>query len=159
MSHHPHHSDKPELDAILRREDAILEELEEIEHELPHPHRISRFTDIIQTGVTPMVPLAAGQTATFATTPIPAGTAPDPTKIVWSSSHPDVAPVVVNPNDPSGLSAQVTFAANAPEGVSFALIINYTNPDGKVVSKTNTFTTVAAPPADITDFTDIAQVN
>ncbi len=180
MSHHRHHPDpdKPELDAILRREDAILEEveeveqadrkilrddreilhrLEEIEHELHHPHTVTNFTDIKE--IPPMVPLAAGQTATFATTPIPDGTAVDTTKIVWSTSHPDIAPIVVNPTDPSALSAQITFADSTPEGVSFAVIINYTNPDGKVVSKTNTFVTVAKPPVDISDFTDIVQVN
>jgi len=181
MSHYRHHPDpdKPELDAILRREDAILEEVEEveqadrkilrddreiikrldaIEHELHHPHTITAFTDIIQTGEIPMVPLAAGQTATFATTPLPAGSAPDPTKELWTSSHPDIAPVVPNPNDPSGLSAQVAFAEGTPEGLSFILAINYTNPSGTVVSKANTFTTVAAPPANITGFTDIVQV-
>ena len=154
MSHH-HHSDKPELDAILRREDEILDELEEIEHELHHPN-ITHFTSITETTMTP---LAAGQTATFSTTAVPAGTAPDPSKITWSSSDTTNAPVSPNTADASGLSTLVTFPTGTPEGLTFILTINYLNPDGKAVSQANSFVTVAAPPLDIVSFTDIVQTN
>lgn len=103
-----------------------------------------------------MVPLAAGQTATFSTTPIPAGTTPDPTKIVWSSSDTAHCPVVVNPDDPTGLSANVTFADATPAGLNFVLTIEYTNPDGTTASQPNTFVTVA-PVLDITGFNAIEQ--
>jgi hypothetical protein len=104
-----------------------------------------------------MVPIAAGQTATFSTTALPAGTAPDPTKIIWSSSDAVNAPVVVNPNDASGLSAQVAFPPGAPAGLGFMLTLNYQNADGTFASQANSFTTVAAPPSDITGFTPIVQ--
>jgi hypothetical protein len=138
---------------ILHDDREILHELEEVEHEINHPN-VTGFTPIKETE---MVPLAAGQTATFSTTPLPAGTAPDPTKITWSSSDTTNAPVVVNPNDPSGLSAQVAFPSTTPSGLTFVLTINYINADGNAASQANSFVTVAPPPSDITGFTDIVQ--
>lgn len=149
---HQRYRDERTLEQILAEEREILRDDREILHEL-HPN-ITKFTKIMETTMTP---LAAGQTATFATTSIPAGTAPDPAKIVWSSSDSVNAPVVVNPNDASGLSAQVTFPADVTAGLTFALIINYENSDGTFASQTNSFTTVAAPPADVTGFTPIVQ--
>lgn len=140
------HREQHEIEEILREEREILRELR-------HPN-ITAFTDIKELYMTP---LAAGQTATFATTPIPAGTAPDPTKITWSSSDTTNAPVTVNPNDPSGLSAQVAFPASVTAGLTFILTINYENPDGTFASQANSFTTVAAPPLDITGFNPITQ--
>lgn len=142
-----HRSERQELDEILHEDREILRELQ-------HP-RITHFTDIKETH--PMVPLAAGQTATFSTTPIPEGSAPDPSKITWSSSDTTNAPVVANPNDKSGLSAQVTFPSSVTAGLTFALIVNYENSDGTFASQTNSFTTVAAPPADVTGFSEIVQ--
>lgn len=104
-----------------------------------------------------MIPLAAGQTATFSTTPIPTGSAPDPSKVTWSSSDTTNAPVVVNPSDASGLSAQVTFPSTVTAGLTFILTVNYENSDGTFASQANSFTTVAAPPSDVTGFTDIVQ--
>lgn len=152
MAHH-HRHDNRTLEQILEEEREILRDVEEIEHQLHHPN-ITHFTSIKETTMTP---LAAGQTATFATTPIPSGTAPDPTKITWSSSDTTNAPVVVNPNDPSGLSAQVTFPTTVTAGLTFILSINYQNSDGTFASQANTFTTVAAPPADVTGFNAIEQ--
>lgn len=158
MSHRHHDSEEDKIlhteRQILREDDKILHELREIDHQLHHPN-VTGFTEIKE--ITTMVPLAAGQTATFATTPLPAGTAPDPTKITWSSSDSTNAPVVVNPNDPSGLSANVAFPSTTPAGLAFILTINYINADGNAASQANSFTTVAAPPSDITGFTDIVQ--
>ena len=120
MSHH-HHSDKPELDAILRREDEILDELEEIEHELHHPN-ITHFT--IQE--TTMQPIAPGFSPVFTATPQPAGNVLNPTQPVpsWTSSDPTNAPVSV---DSTGLVATVAVPATAVVGTSFTLSISYTN--------------------------------
>jgi hypothetical protein len=150
MSHHYPSNIERE---ILRDDREIIDELEEVEHDLHHPN-ITGFTEIQETQ---MVHLAAGQTATFATTPIPSGTAPDPTKITWSSSDSVNAPVSPNTADASGLSTLVAFPSTTPSGLTFALTINYINSDGTAASQANTFTTVAAPPADITGFNPIEQ--
>jgi hypothetical protein len=149
VSHH-HESEE---DRILHTEREILREVEEIEERLEHPP-ITSFTEIKE--IT-MVPLAAGQTATFATTPIPEGTAPAPTKITWASSDTTNAPVSPNTADASGLSTLVGFPSTTPSGLTFILTINYVNADGNAVSQANSFTTVAAPPADITGFNPIVQ--
>ena len=105
-----------------------------------------------------MVPLSAGNTATFATTPIPSNAVPNPAALpVWTSSDTTNAPVVAVATDPTGLSATVTFPATVLGGVTFSLTITYTNQDGSVASQTNQFTTVAPPSPDITAFTPIVQ--
>ena len=108
-----------------------------------------------------MVPLSAGNTATFATTPIPENGVPNPKALpVWTSSDTTNAPVTAVATDPTGLSATVTFPASCPGGVTFSLTITYINADGSVATQTNSFTTVAPPPPptpDITAFTPIVQ--
>jgi hypothetical protein len=139
--------------------------LEEMRHEIwllreilqslkPRPI-ITGFTDIKE--IT-MVPLAAGFTAKFATTPIPATSVPDPTKLVWTSSDPVNAPVSPNPADPTGLSTLVAFPPTVAAGVNFSLTLSYTNSDGSPASQTNSFETVAPPSPDITGFSPIGQV-
>lgn len=140
------------LVAILHEERRIDRDERKILCELHH--RTTHFTTIKETSMTP---LAAGQTATFSTTPIPSTSAPDASKITWSSSDTTNAPVVVNPGDPSGLSALVTFPDSVTAGLAFILTINYENADGTFASQANSFTTVAPPPTDITGFTDIVQ--
>jgi hypothetical protein len=159
------------LKKILHKIEHVDEEIEEIETKvssievvndriltllLTSDSDIEGFTDIIQGDVN-MVPLAAGQTATFSTTPIPAGSVPDPTKLVWSSSDPVNAPVSPNGADPSGLSVIVTFPSTVVAGVPFDLTLTYTNSDGTVASQKNSFVTVAAPPSDVTGFNPIVQ--
>ena len=146
MSHH-HHSDKPELDAILRREDEILDELEEIEHELHHPN-ITHFT--IQE--TTMQPIAPGFSPVFTATPQPAGNVLNPAQPVpsWTSSDPTNAPVSV---DSTGLVATVAVPATAVVGTSFTLSISYTNADGTTATGSFAGMIVAPPPMDISSFT------
>lgn len=157
MEEHNRHRERREdreIREILDEDREILHELHDIEHHLHHPN-ITAFTEIKE--IQPMVPLAAGQTATFSTTPLPEGTAPDPTKITWSSSDTTNAPVSPNSADASGLSTIVAFPSTTPAGLTFILTVNYINSDGDAASQANSFTTVAAPPADITGFTDIVQ--
>jgi hypothetical protein len=104
-----------------------------------------------------MVPLAAGQIATFSTTPIPATSAPDPTKIVWTSSDTTNAPLTPNTSDTTGLSVLVAFPSTVVAGVTFSLTVSYTNADGTTATQTNSFTTVAPPVPNVTGFTDIVQ--
>lgn len=140
-----------ETNRLLRE---ILDELREIRHDLNHPN-ITSFTAITETS---MVTLSAGNTATFATTAIPATSVPNPKALpVWSSSDTTNAPVVPVATDTTGLSASVTFPTTTPAGVVFALTITYTNTDGTIATQTNSFTTVAPPSPDITGFTPIAQ--
>ena len=141
----------------------ILEELRhthwllrEILQSLPPRLNVTGFTDIKENTM-PLVPLAAGFTATFATTPIPATSVPDPTKLVWISSDPVNAPVTPNTADPSGLSTLVAFPSTVVAGVTFSLTLSYTNSDGTPASQTNSYTTVAPPSPDITGFAPIAQ--
>jgi hypothetical protein len=122
-----------------------------------HRHfHIERFTPIQQENQ--MTPLAAGFTADFATTALPAG-ASISTPATWESSDIVNAPVLVNPTDPQGLSASVTFPASVAAGVSFSLTVKYINPSGNVVSQTDSFTTVAVPAGEITGFTAIIQTS
>ena len=105
-----------------------------------------------------MVSLSAGQTATFSTTSLPAGTQPAAGNLpVWTSSDTTNAPVTIFSADPTGLSATVIFPASVAAGLSFSLTVTYTNADGTVATQTNSFVTVAAPSPDITGFTDIVQ--
>ena len=151
---HRHHKEDCIERVILREVEETHREVEEIERQLRHP-RIVTFTRITQEP--PMVSLAAGQTATFSTTPIPATAAPDPSKVIWTSSDSVNAPVSPNPADNTGLSTLVVFPEGTQANISFALTVSYTNADGTVANKTNTFTTVAPPPTDVTGFTDIVQ--
>jgi hypothetical protein len=146
------------LEEILHNARHQLHTLKRIESLLsPHIHPITGFTEIKEIDMA-LVPLAAGQTATFATTPIPATSSPDPTKLpVWTSSDTVNAPVIPVATDKTGLSANVTFPSTTPAGVTFSLTITYTNADGTVATQTNSFTTVAAPSPDITGFTPILQ--
>lgn len=149
MSHHSTYRE------ILREVRETHREVERIEHMLEQERkRITHFTPIQE--IT-MVTLSAGNTATFSTTPLPANAVPTPSGIQWSSSDTTNAPVVVNPNDPSGLSANVTFPAGVAAGVSFTLTISYTNSDGTTATQSGSFTTVAPPPTDVTGFTPIVQ--
>jgi hypothetical protein len=119
---------------------------------------ITGFTDIQEIS---MVPLAAGQTAIFGTTPIPSTSIPTPGSLVWASSDTINAPVSPNPADPTGLTCLVTFPSGLPAGDSFSLSLTYTNADGTTATQTNGFTTVVAPPpppSDITGFAPITQV-
>lgn len=133
------------LHLVLRRLDKLLE----------LPYTVTGFSPIQE--IT-MVPLAAGQTATFATTPVPATSVPNPAALpVWTSSDTVNAPVVPVAADATGLSATVTFPATVAAGVSFSLTITYTNADGTVATQTDSFVTVAPPSPDITAFTPIVQ--
>ena len=134
----------------------LCEELEAIKHILK-PHHAFHFSPIKE--ISPMVPLAAGQTATFSTTPIPSTVVLVPANIVWSSSDTTNAPVSPNPTDPTGLSTLVVFPSTTPGDLTFTLTVTYTNADGTVVTQPNDFTTVAPPPVDVTGFTPITQVN
>jgi hypothetical protein len=126
-----------------------------LEDRLPNPHVITRFKSIEEIS---MNPLAAGQTATFATTPIPSTSVPNPAALpVWSSSDTVNAPVVPVATDTTGLSATVTFPSTVVAGVTFSLTITYTNADGTIATQTNSFVTVAPPSPDITGFTPILQ--
>jgi hypothetical protein len=161
------HDDKL-LHRILELEDRVLRLAERTFEEMERNHRLLReilhllkprpiitgFTEIQEST---MVPLAAGQTATFATTPIPATSVPVPANLVWSSSDPVNAPVSPNAADPTGLSTLVAFPSNVAAGVSFSLTLSYTNSDGTPASQTNSFVTVAPPSPDITGFAPIAQ--
>lgn len=104
-----------------------------------------------------MVTLSAGNTATFATTPIPSTSVPVPANIVWTSSDTVNAPVSPNTADATGLSTLVVFPSTVAAGVSFSLTVSYTNSDGTTATQTNSFTTVAPPSPDVTGFTPILQ--
>lgn len=144
-----------ELHLILDRLEENTHLLRQILHHLK-PHPITGFTEIKEST---MVPLAAGQTATFATTPIPSTSVPNPAALpVWSSSDSTNAPVVAVSTDSTGLSATVTFPSTVVAGVVFSLTITYTNSDGTTATQTDQFTTVAPPSPDITGFAPIAQV-
>jgi hypothetical protein len=156
MSHHHHppsHPDDPEelTELWLLRE--ILWTLRKLLQEVQPS--ATGFTQIIQEN--PMVPLAAGQTATFSTTPIPSNAAPTPSGITWTSSDTVNAPVSPNSADTSGLSTLVVFPASVVAGVTFSLTVSYTNSDGTTATQTNSFTTVAPPPTDVTGFNPIVQ--
>lgn len=130
-------------------------------HYRPHPHpsqppNVSNFTQITQETYL-MVPLAAGQTATFTTTPLPTDSAPVAASIIWTSSDTTNAPVSPNLADTTGLSTLVVFPSTVVAGVSFSLTVSYTNSDGSVATQSNSFTTVAAASPDVTGFTDILQ--
>ncbi len=103
-----------------------------------------------------MVPLAAGQTATFTATPDPATATPTASSLVWTSSDTTNAPVTPVSTDATGLSATVTFPEDVQAGVVFELTITYTNADGTKATGTSTYTTVAPAAPDVTGFT-IAQ--
>jgi hypothetical protein len=115
---------------------------------------ITGFTEITETT---MVALAPGQTATFSTTPIPSTSVPVAANIVWTSSDTTNAPVSPNSADTTGLSTIVVFPTTAVVGTTFSLTVSYANSDGTTATQTNSFTIVAAPPADITGFTAITQ--
>lgn len=107
-----------------------------------------------------MTPLAAGNTATFTTKPIPATSVPTATNIVWTSSDTVNAAVKPNAADTTGLSVQVSFLLTTPAGISFTLTVSYTNSDGTRATQVNTFVTVVATVptgGDITGFTEILQ--
>jgi hypothetical protein len=157
---------------ILEKVEHISHEVEEIEETVDKDLKVDKriltllltsdndiegFAPIEQTGDTTMVPLAAGSTATFSTTPIPSTSVPDPSKIVWSSSDPVNAPVSANAADATGLSVNVTFPSTTPAGLVFSLTVSYTNADGTTATETDSFTTVAPAPSDITGFTPIVQ--
>ena len=91
-----------------------------------------------------MTPLAAGNTATFTTKPIPATSVPTATNIVWTSSDTVNAAVKPNAADTTGLSVQVSFLLTTPAGISFTLTVSYTNSDGTRATQVNTFVTVVA---------------
>lgn len=120
----------------------------------PEPTPLTGFTAIQEI---PMVPLAAGQTATFTTTPIPSDATPDPTKLVWSSSDATAFPLTPDSADATGLSISLAIPSGTAAGVTFTLTVSYTNADGTTASQTDTFTTVAAGPTDVTGFTAIVQ--
>lgn len=142
----------------MSRESHLLEEvvriLRRLERRLILTSDVDGFAPIKEID---MVPLAAGQTATFATTPLPANAVPTASGIAWSSSDTVNAPVTQNSADSSGLSATVTFPSTVAAGVAFSLTVSYTNSDGTTATQTNSFTTVAPPPTDVTGFTDILQ--
>lgn len=125
-----------------------------IVQELQPSRNLTGFNEILETT---MVPLAAGQTATFATTPIPAGSTPVAANIVWSSSDTVNAPTSPNTADTSGLSILVTFPLTVVAGLVFSLTVSYTNTDGTIATQTNSFTTVAPASPDITGFNPILQ--
>lgn len=148
-----------ELKHLVKLAGNILDVSQEILHRLPHPtpHHITQFSPIQELF---MQPLVAGSTAFFRTTSLPAGTSPDPARLPsWGSSDSVNAPVTVNPNDTTGLSASVDISTSAPEGTPFSLTITYTNADGTVATRTDSFVTVPVPSPDITDFTPIVQVD
>jgi hypothetical protein len=145
-----------EIEGTLRKELRLLKEILE---EIRNQHRkVVRFIDIKEIN---MVDLAAGNTATFATTPIPSTVTPDPTKLVWSSSDSVNAPLSSNSAaDPSGLSVNVTFPKGVVAGVTFSLTLSYTNSDGTTATQTNSFTTVAPSgggTGNVVGFTPIVQ--
>lgn len=140
---------------LLRNMERLLRKL--VNDEAEDLNRIERFAAIKQESPT-MVPLAAGQTATFSTTPIPPTSVPNPAALpVWSSSDMTNAPVSPNTADASGLSTLVVFPSGVAAGVTFSLTITYTNADGTIATQTNSFVTVAPPSPDITGFTPIVQ--
>ena len=142
---------------LLRNMERLLRKL--VNDEAEDLNRIERFAVIKQENST-MVPLAAGQTATFSTTPIPATSVPNPAALpVWTSSDTTNAPVSPNTADKTGLSTLVVFPSTAAAGVTFSLTITYTNADGTVATQTNSFVTVAPPSPDITGFTPIVQTS
>ena len=157
-----HQSDHHLLEAILcelreshRLQERALHELRAIRHELkPQPADVFGFTDIKEIS---MVPLAAGQTATFSTTPIPSDASPIAANLIWSSSDTVNAPVSPNSADTTGLSTLVVFPSTVVAGATFSLTLSYTNSDGTTATQTNSFTTVAPAPADVTGFNPIAQ--
>ena len=134
----------------------IFEELKQIKRILiKQQHPITNFTPIKEIS---MVPLAAGQTATFSTTPLPAGSTPLASGLVWSSSDSTNAPVSSNLTaDPTGLSTLVVFPSTVVAGVNFSLTLSYTNSDGTVATQTNSFVTVAPAAQDVTGFNPIVQ--
>jgi hypothetical protein len=141
-----------QLSYVLEEQNRLLRE---ILHRLPHyGHPITGFTAIQETS---MVPLAAGQTATFSTTPIPSTSVPIASSIVWTSSDTTNAPVTPNTADPTGLSTLVVFPSTVVAGVTFSLTVSYTNADATIATETTSFTTVAPAASDVTGFTPIVQ--
>ncbi len=162
-----HHNDRDSIEFAMLRElqhlvqisGNILNVNQQILHRLPSPtpYHITQFSPIKELL---MQPIVAGSTVFFKTTSLPVGTSPDPARLPsWGSSDAVNAPVTVNPNDTTGLSASVDISTSAPVGTPFSLTITYTNADGTVATRTDSFVTVEVPSPDITDFTPIVQVD
>jgi hypothetical protein len=149
------HELKRGLERIDREFEHVNRKLNQIEREINQPKPITGFTTIQETNT--MVPLAAGQTATFSTTPIPSTSVPVAASIVWTSSDAVAFPLAPNTADATGLSTLLTFPASTLGGVSFSLTVSYVNSDGTTATQTDSFTTVAPPSPDVTGFTPITQ--
>lgn len=143
-----------------RRASEILCEVCEIKRLAGHSvqsHRIHSLT-IHQTKEhhMPLTAFAPGNTAGFTVTTAPEGSVPAAgNPVQWTTSDTTNAPVTANPDDPTGLTASVTFPTNAVEGASFVLTAEYLNADGNVATGSFSGTIVAAPPPPVTDITSL----
>jgi hypothetical protein len=151
MSHHHHDPDKPELDAILRREDEIMhvdEEIlhveEKIEHEFHHPSSIKiafkGAPSMADAVAGPIVLTSVGETATASVIvydqfgAVFTGNFPNPT---FTAS--DTAGAVTTFNPISGL---VTAVGNGVNSITGSLTV--TGPDGNPLVLTDTETVTVA---------------
>ena len=112
--------DKPELGAILRREDEILRTEREILHELHEQHHPTP-TAITFTEIT-MNSTAAGQSQVFTGTLVPAGAVyPADSTFTVVSNDPAVSPSV----DSTGLVVSVSYPAGWVESTTTPLAFSY----------------------------------
>jgi hypothetical protein len=147
-------SDKPELDAILRREDVILYELEKIERELK-PKRLStkaavRFSGDIMADNALVLNVGQSSTASVITYLADGTTASGAaySNVVWTFNDPS-ATVVPNAD---GITATVTGVAASTGAVSGSVAFTATDTDGVVSQWTQAFTITvngATPPAQL----------
>ena len=153
--HHPS-SDKPELDAILRRADQILHEVEEIERDL-HPKRITKSIAVRFKGDFIMannaLTLNVGQTSQASIVPFLADGVTNSGGVVSAVTYTFSDPSATVVANADGLTATVTGVAASTSSVSGSAACTVTDTDGVVSTWTQAFTiTVNAvvPPAQLT---------
>ena len=97
-------------------------------------------------------PLGPGVTAKFQVTPAPAGVVTVAADTSWSSSDQTNFPVVMDPTDATGCTADVTIPAGETETEEVTLTWTYTNADGTTATASATFDLVGGTvtPVDVT---------
>lgn len=142
-------------------EERILEQLQENNFLLRHLFR-SLTSHRVLGGVMSRVgdsmkPITPGSSPKFAVTPTPDKVVTIAQNATWTSSNP-LAPVTVDPTDPTGLTATVEIDPSVTVGSEIDLTWTYANADGSIATVTGAFPVVAPVPADVTGGT-MAQID
>ena len=106
-----------------------------------------------QMEISPMQLIAAGSSPVFAVTPTPAGVATVAANASWKSSDTTNAPVTMDTNDPTGLTATVAIGTGIVVGSELTLTWAYKNADGTITTVVGLFPVVAVPPPPAVDVT------